>query len=160
MRATNLLFIASVMLAAPVPAQVPSAPPSGEPVSSLIGPALFVSDIARSVRFYEALGFRVGMQMGSPERHETILSFGGDPRSPGMILLSDMTAKAPVVIEHGHGYDRTILRIGNLTATAARLQQAGFATTPIRDVAMGYRMMVASDPDGYKLEMVETRPRP
>ena len=125
----------------------------------MIGPALFVSDAARSIRFYEALGLHVGMDMGPPQRHETMLTFG-DPRNPGIVLLSDRTATAPAAIAHGHGYDRTILRIADLAATATRLQAAGFAVGPIHDVAMGYRMMLASDPDGYKLELVQPAPPP
>jgi catechol 2,3-dioxygenase-like lactoylglutathione lyase family enzyme len=154
-RGAHLWALITLLLSGQALAQTASPPANG-----LIGPVLFVSDVARSVRFYEALGFRVGTQMGSPQRHETILTFGGDPRSPGIILLSDQTATTPAVIDHGHGYDRTVLRIGDLAGVSARLQAAGFAATPIHDVAMGYRMMLASDPDGYKLEMVEAHSRP
>lgn len=154
-------FIIPLMLGAPILAQTPAPNPAPKVApSGLMGPVLFVSDVARSVRFYEALGLRVGMQMGPPQRHETILTFGGDPRNPGIILLSDNTAKTPALIEHGHGYDRTVLRIGDLSAVATRLQAAGFAPTPIRDVAMGYRMMTAHDPDGYTFEMVENPKHP
>jgi hypothetical protein len=50
-----------------------------------------------------------------------------------------------------------VLRLAHLTALEARLRAAGIKTTPISDVAMGYRMMLATDPDGYKYELVETR---
>jgi catechol 2,3-dioxygenase-like lactoylglutathione lyase family enzyme len=154
-----LAAIAGLMLAMPALAQTPALTPTASALTgSLIGPALFVSDIARSLRFYEALGLHVGMDMGPPQRHETMLVFG-DPRNPGIILLSDKTATAPVAIDHGHGYDRTVMRIADLAAAQARLQAGGFATTPIRDVAMGYRMMLATDPDGYKFELVESHPR-
>lgn len=138
-----------------------SAQPVQPPTDGLIGPALFISDIARALKFYrDGLGMKVGIEMGAPARHETILTFGGDPRAAGIILLSDRTAKTPAPIEHGHGYDRVVLRVGDLSAVEARLKRGGFTTTPIRDVAMGYRMMLATDPDGYRLELVETRPRP
>ena len=151
------LILAAAMLLAPAASAQPVQPPS----DGLIGPALFVSDVSRALAFYrDGLGMKVGIEMGAPARHETILTFGGDPRAPGIILLSDQTAKTPAPIEHGHGYDRVVLRVGDLTATEARLKRGGFTTTPIRDVAMGYRMMLATDPDGYRLELVETRPRP
>jgi len=150
------LLLASAMLLAPAASAQPAPAADG-----LIGPALFVSDVARALKFYrDGLGMKVGIEMGPPQRHETILTFGGDPRSPGIILLSDQTARTPAPIEHGHGYDRVVLRIGDLAATESRLKSAGFTTAPIRDVAMGYRMMMVTDPDGYRLELVETRRNP
>lgn len=151
------LILAAAVLLAPAASAQPVQPPA----DGLIGPALFVSNVPRALAFYrDGLGMKVGIEMGAPARHETILTFGGDPRAPGIILLSDQTAKTPAPIEHGHGYDRVVLRVGDLGAIEGRLKRGGFATTPIRDVAMGYRMMLATDPDGYKLELVETRPRP
>jgi catechol 2,3-dioxygenase-like lactoylglutathione lyase family enzyme len=152
---------AFVFATAALLAPAASAQPVQPLTDGLIGPALFISDVARALKFYrDGLGMKVGIEMGAPARHETILTFGGDPRAPGIILLSDRTAKTPAPIEHGHGYDRVVLRVGDLSAVEARLKRGGFTTTPIRDVAMGYRMMLATDPDGYRLELVETRPRP
>ncbi|MDE2301654.1 MAG: VOC family protein [Sphingomonadales bacterium] len=150
MRAALLAIAAALALASPVAAQAPAAP-------SLIGPALWVGDVARSLRFYvDGLGFKVGMRMGPPERRETILTAGGDPSSPGIILLADTRpGAAPLAVVQAHGYDRTVLRIPDLAETAARLRAAGFTPGAIRDVAMGYRMMTATDPDGYRYEMVE-----
>jgi catechol 2,3-dioxygenase-like lactoylglutathione lyase family enzyme len=144
--------------AAPACAEMPAAPSAT--VGSLIGPALHVGQVARSLRFYvDGLGLKVGMQMGPPERHETILTFGGDPRDPGIILLSDETGAAVPAIVQGNGFDRTVLRMSDLGATAARLRAAGFSPGDIHEVAMGYRMMLATDPDGYKYELVQTPPR-
>ena len=145
--------------ALPVLAEAPPAQPAS--AGALIGPALHVGSIERSLKFYaDGLGMTIGMQMGPPQRHETILTFGADPRQPGIILLSDQTAKSVPIITQSNGFDRVVLRMADLTTTAARLRAAGFAPSPIRDVAMGYRMMLATDPDGYKYELVESRPRP
>ena len=147
------LFVASAALLATAAWAEPVPPPS----DGLIGPALFVSDVPRALTFYrDGLGMKIGIEMGAPARHETILIFGADPRAPGIILLSDQTAKPAARIEHGHGYDRVVLRIGDLSAVEARLKRGGFLISPIRDVAMGHRMMIATDPDGYKVELVET----
>ncbi|MEO6092070.1 MAG: VOC family protein [Novosphingobium sp.] len=148
--------------AAPVAAQ-PAAPAPSAAVpsqSGLMGPVLYVSDVAKSVGFYEALGMKVAMRMGPPQHLETMLAFDGDPLGSGLILLSDGTATVPARIEHGHGYERTVMRIARLAEISARLQAAGFTVSPIRDVAMGYRMMLATDPDGYKLELVERGAHP
>jgi catechol 2,3-dioxygenase-like lactoylglutathione lyase family enzyme len=158
----RLLALTAFLLAGaavPLAAEAPAPPPPATG-ASLIGPALNVGSVARAIKFYvDGLGMTVGLEMGPPQRHETILTFGGDPRQPGIILLSDRTAKAPPVIAQSNGFDRVVLRMPDLAATAARLRAAGFAPSEIRDVAMGYRMMLVTDPDGYKYELVEIRPR-
>lgn len=160
MRMLGLIGAALLASAAvPAVAETPAAAPAA-PVGSLIGPALHVGNVARSLKFYvDGLGLKVGMQMGPPQRHETILTMGGNPTDPGIILLSDETATTPPVIAQSNGYDRTVLRMPDLAATAARLRAAGFTPGEIHDVAMGYRMMLATDPDGYKYELVQTPPR-
>ena len=154
-------WIGAALLAfssAPALAEAPAAQPA--PAGALIGPALHVGNVARSLRFYvDGLGLKVGMQMGPPQRYETILTFGGNPSDPGIILLSDETGAAVPAIVQGNGFDRTVLRMPDLAATAARLRAAGFAPGDIREVAMGYRMMMVTDPDGYKYELVQTPPR-
>jgi catechol 2,3-dioxygenase-like lactoylglutathione lyase family enzyme len=130
------------------------------PAGSLIGPALHVGNVERSLKFYvDGLGMKVGMKMGAPQRRETILTFGGDPTNPGIILLSDETVATAPTIAQSNGFDRVVLRLPDLAATAVKLRAAGFAPGEIHDVAMGYRMMLATDPDGYKYELVQTPPR-
>ncbi|WP_295636290.1 VOC family protein [Novosphingobium sp.] len=147
----------SLMFAGPALADTPAIAPTG----SIIGPALHVSALVPALHFYvDGLGMTVNMTMGPADRRETILGFGRDPSQPGIILLADTTRATPQAIGHAFGYDRLVLRITDLDATAARLKAAGFAPSPIRDVAMGYRMMLATDADGYKLELVERKARP
>ncbi|MDE2597429.1 MAG: VOC family protein [Sphingomonadales bacterium] len=141
----------------PVPAPSANAPVAA---GAVIGPALNVGDIARSRHFYvDGLGMKVNMTMGAPTRQETMLGFDADPRRPGIILLADTTAKSPRTIAQSNGFDRLVMRMADLDATATRLRAAGFTPSPIRDVAMGYRMMIVTDPDGYRLELVESRTR-
>jgi catechol 2,3-dioxygenase-like lactoylglutathione lyase family enzyme len=141
-----------------VPADPAAATNAAAPAGSIIGPVLNVSDAARSRAFYvDGLGMIVRMTMGRPERRETMLGFGTDPAAPGLILLSDETPHRPRAITHGTGYERLVLRMTDLAATHDRLRAQGYHPEPIRDVAMGYRMMLVTDPDGYKLELVERR---
>lgn len=135
-----------------------TAPATTAPAGAIIGPALHVSDVEAAKRFYvDALGMRVNRVMGAATNRETILGFDADPSKPGLILLFDETAAQHPKIGQSNGYDRLVLRIVDLDACASRLSAAGFAHSAIRDVAQGYRMMVATDPDGYKLELVERR---
>ena len=146
-------LLAAGLVAAPVLAQPASSPPIQ--AGALIGPALHVVDLDRALRFYvEGLGMTKSLQMGPAEHRETILTFGADPRSAGIILLSGGGAASAVT--HGSGYDRTVIRVPDLDKTRARLATAGFKADPIRDVAKGYRMMVATDADGYRYELVQS----
>lgn len=153
-----LLASAAMSALAPAGAEEPAVPAA--PAGALIGPALHVGNVERSLKFYvDGLGMKVGMKMGAPQRRETILTFGGDPTNPGIILLSDETAATAPTIAQSNGFDRVVLRMPDLAATAAKLRAAGFAPGEIHDVAMGYRMMLATDPDGYRYELVQTPPR-
>ena len=157
MKRTICSIGAALLAVAAAPAIADEAPATG----ALIGPALHVAEVPRALKFYvDGLGMKVGLEMGPPQRHETILTFGGDPRQPGIILLSDRTAKAPAAIVQSHGFDRVVLRMPDLATTAARLRAAGFVPGEIREVAMGYRMMLATDADGYRYELVQMGARP
>jgi len=147
------LLMAVGLVATPGLAQ--SAHPPLAQAGALIGPALHVADLDRALRFYvDGLGMTNSLQMGSAEHRETILTFAGDPRSAGIILLSGKASDR--VVKHGSGYDRTVIRMPDLDSARARLITAGFAAEPIRDVAKGYRMMMATDADGYRFELVQS----
>lgn len=160
-RALRPLLIGFTLIASPALAQGQAngpAPETAQPAASLIGPALHVSDLPRALRFYtEGLGMRVQVQMGPPERRETILGFGGAPGAAGIVLLNDATAAPPVQIVQSNGFARLILRVSGLPVLVARLRQLGFTASDVRETGHGYGMVMATDPDGYSLELVESR---
>lgn len=140
---------------------------------SVVGPAFYVSDLERSLKFYrDALGMTVtqqfdatGAALDARERAQsgrlaeggpnTVLTFGADPKSPVIMLLRDNTAGAPRKIEHAHGYARVALRMSNLPAVSARLSAAGFKPSAIRGAHGTHQVMFVTDPDGYTVELVE-----
>ncbi|MEO7247655.1 MAG: VOC family protein [Novosphingobium sp.] len=123
---------------------------------ALLGPALHVGNIDKELKFYiDGLGMKLLMQMGPPQRHETMLGFGGTMGQPAIILLSDSTGTAPPIPVMGNKFDRLVLRVSRLSEVIARLRALGYTATDVRSVAMGYSMASATDPDGYKLELVE-----
>ena len=151
------LLLASAALAddAPPPPQTPSQ----TPMAALIGPALNVTDPDRSIAFYrDGLGMNLAMTLETGSATEYMLAFGTDPRQPGIILQRENGSSAPLT--QGTAFNRIVVRTTDLDAIAARLDAAGYAHTPIRDVAHGYRMMMATDPDGYRLELVQSAARP
>jgi catechol 2,3-dioxygenase-like lactoylglutathione lyase family enzyme len=140
---------------------------------SVVGPAFYVSDLARSLKFYrEGLGMAVTMQFGADgaaldpkeraragrlaEGHpNTVLSFGDDPMAPVIMLLRDGAPTGPRKIEHAHGYARLAVRIADLPAVSARLKAAGFEPSAIRGAHGTHQVMFVKDPDGYTVELVE-----
>jgi catechol 2,3-dioxygenase-like lactoylglutathione lyase family enzyme len=126
---------------------------------SMIGPALYVSDINRSLKFYtDGLGMQVRMKFGPADRPDVVIGYGTDPTQPGLMLLSDRSGAAPRKIEQVHGFDRIAFRMTDLETLAAKLRATGFSPSDIRVVHENYRMMMVSDPDGYRFELIDNKP--
>jgi catechol 2,3-dioxygenase-like lactoylglutathione lyase family enzyme len=133
---------------------------AGTPSVSLIGPALRASNEGQSLAFYtKGLGMVVAHSMDGKEVREVILGFSKEKPQPGIILLFDRNTTAPKPIVQGYAYSRTVLRVSDIDAMATQLISAGYAPTPIRDVTAGYRMMLVTDPDGYRYEIVQSGPK-
>lgn len=140
----------------PALAQQAPAPADGRAVA-LLGPALNVADIAAMKRFYvDGMGMKVMMEMGKPQRHETMLGYEGNATAPGLILMSDQTVAKGEAKTHGTAFDRLVMRVANLPAVLARLHTMGYTTGELREASMGYRMAMATDPEGNRLELVES----
>ncbi|MFM5906840.1 MAG: VOC family protein [Novosphingobium sp.] len=154
----RFLALAALIGAAPALAETPDAPPAA---IGVLGPVLNVASRERSVDFYTmGLGMVVTMDMGSDKRHETMLGFTGDRARPGLILLVDLTAKKPRTFTQGTAFERMVLRVRDIDGVVARLRTLGHKAGDVRSVAQGYRMAMATDPDGYRLELVEMRGKP
>jgi catechol 2,3-dioxygenase-like lactoylglutathione lyase family enzyme len=152
------LALAASTISAPAHADL--APPAAATTANkIVGPVLYVTDMARSLKFYrDTLGMTVRSQFGPADRPNTSLGFDADPKQPSLMLLSDRAGPAPRKIEHGHGYDRLALLVSNLRAVQARLRQAGYTTSEIRQIHDVHLMMMATDPDGYKVELIDSQP--
>ena len=153
------IAFAALFAASPALAEDKAAAPASEPAAAvaLLGPALNVANLDRALKFYvDGLGMKKLLQMGRPERRETMLGFGGNMGQPAIILMDDATGKSKPVYALGTAFDRLVLRVTGLPAVVARLRSLGFEVKDIRTVAMGYSMAFATDPEGYKLELVES----
>ena len=158
MKRFRLPLLGGVALTLGVPlAHAEPAPPAAR-LEGVIGPALYVSDPARSLKFYtEGLGMQVRMRFGPPDRPDMVLGFGMDPTEAGIMLITDK--EGPIrPIQHAHGFDRVALRLPNLAAVSERLRKAGFDAGEIRTVHGSFRMMMISDPDGYRIELIDSQP--
>lgn len=155
------LLAAAPALAADGTPPAPATSAAAPLTLSLMGPVLYVVDPDKALAFYrDGLGMQLAMTLDHGTRREYMMRFSGDFSAPGIILLHDSAPDAPRALEHGNAYQRVVLRTSNLEALASRLDAAGFAHGPIRGTSNAYRMMMASDPEGYRLELVQSGGQP
>lgn len=135
------------------------APAARKVAGTMVGPALYVTDVAQSLKFYrDGLGMQVRMQFGPPNKPDVVIGFGSDPSQPGIMLLSDRTPAGPAKIHHVHGFDRIAFLMTDLPAVAAKLRSLGFKADEIREVHGTHLMMMTTDPDGYRFELLQPKP--
>jgi catechol 2,3-dioxygenase-like lactoylglutathione lyase family enzyme len=140
---------------------------------------LNVSNIQRSLEFYEKLGFQVmhvfgdgpqgsgekvedGMQFQGGKCRGAIITLGDHPRCWTKLELIEWVdpppAPRPVAAPHSLGVTRIALRCKHLRALVERLEGEGIAfETPIQktDIVGAKGFVTFRDPDGVLLELVE-----
>lgn len=126
-------------------------------MSSLIHTCYRVLDPAKSVDFYEKLGFR---EIGRlPIRDEAVNIFMGLPDDGARLELTwnrDRTEP----YEIGNGYGHIAVTVGDLDRVLDDLAGAGIAPEkpPYTVADGGPRLCFVGDPDGYRVELIETGP--
>ena len=123
---------------------------------ALIHTCYRITDIDRSVAFYEALGFE---EIGRiPIRDEAVNVFMGlpdDGPAPRLELTHNFGVTEPYEI--GTGYGHIAITTPDLDATLARLAAQGIdpERPPYSVREGGSRLCFVRDPDGYRIEMIE-----
>jgi lactoylglutathione lyase len=114
-----------------------------------------ITDIERSVAFYEALGFEEVARI--PIRDEAVNVFmnqPGDGEMPRLELTYNFGVDS---YELGSGYGHIAITAPDLDDTLARLAAQGIEPEKppytIRDG--GSRLVFVRDPDGYRVEILE-----
>ena len=113
-----------------------------------------IGDIDRSVAFYEALGFE---EMGRhPIRDEAINVFMGLPGDGARLELTYNHGVGSY--ELGTGYNHIAITASDLDATLANLAEQGIEPEkpPYTVSDGGSRLCFVRDPDGYRIELIET----
>ena len=112
-----------------------------------------ITDIDRSLQFYEALGFEERGRL--PIRDEAINVFMG---LPGDADRLELTFNFGVdSYELGTGYGHVALTVDDLEDTLARLAEQGIEPErpPYRVREGGSLLCFVRDPDGYRIELID-----
>ncbi len=122
-----------------------------KPVHSMIR----VVDEERSLAFYrEALGLELAQRV---DLDGFSLLYLRGPESAFELELT-VNASAPPVYDLGDGYGHFAVTVGDLDAEHARLDAAGLAPDPLRALerpGFAARYFFLTDPDGYRIEVIE-----
>ncbi len=113
---------------------------------------LKVSNMERSLAFYRALGYRiVGAVAETPLGALTMLAL---PNDPFVALELVHTPGQPVEVG---GLSHVVVQVESMQATAASLSAQGIkvGATTIHDQHTGFATAWISDPDGYRIELVQ-----
>jgi len=117
-----------------------------------------IGDIDRSVAFYKALGFEEVGRM--PIRDEAINVFMGLPDDGARLELTYNHGVDSY--ELGTGYNHIAVTADDLDATLERLAGEGIEPEkpPYTVREGGSRLCFVRDPDGYRIELIESNPSP
>ncbi len=113
-----------------------------------------IGEIDRSVAFYEALGFEEVRRM--PIRDEAINVFMGLPNDGARLELTYNHGVDSY--ELGTGYNHIAITASDLDATLAKLAEQGIEPEkpPYSVREGGSRIAFVRDPDGYRVELIES----
>jgi lactoylglutathione lyase len=112
-----------------------------------------ITDVDRSVAFYEALGFEERRRM--PIREEAINVFMGLPGDGDRLELTYNFGVDSYDI--GTGYGHIAVSVDDLEQTLVRLQEQGIGPErePYRVREGGSLLCFVRDPDGYRVELID-----
>jgi lactoylglutathione lyase len=120
----------------------------------LVHTCLRVLDPARSLRFYEALGFERRGRLNFKTAHNLYLGLPGD----GDMLELTVNAGRTEPYDLGDGYNHFAVTVEDLDALLAELARQGIEPEEPPYHPGGreeYRICFVTDPDGYRIELID-----
>ncbi|HWE32671.1 MAG TPA: VOC family protein [Solirubrobacteraceae bacterium] len=123
---------------------------------ALIHTCYRITDIDRSVAFYNALGFEeIGRLPIRDEAINVFMNQPGDGESPRLELTFNNGRTEPYDI--GSGYGHIAITSDDLDGTLSRLEAQGIEPErpPYSVREGGNRLCFVRDPDGYRIEIIE-----
>src|SRR6187200_3239385 len=124
-------------------------------MSELIHTCYRITDIDRSVSFYNALGFEeVGRIPMRDEAINVFMNLPGDGDMPRLELTYNFGVDS---YDLGTAYGHIAITADNLDATLDNLKEQGIEPEkpPYSVREGGSRLCFVRDPDGYRIELIE-----
>lgn len=124
-------------------------------MSSLIHTCYRITDVDKSIAFYNALGFEeVGRIPIRDEAINVFMNLPGDGEMPRLELTFNFGVES---YEIGTGYGHIAVTAEDLDATLANLSKQGIEPEkpPYSVREGGSRLCFVRDPDGYRVELLE-----
>jgi lactoylglutathione lyase len=125
----------------------------------LLHTMLRVGDLQRAVRFYtEALGMKLLRTTDRPEQKYSLAFVGYDDESRSAVL--ELTYNYGVErYDLGSAYGHVAVGVPDAAAACAKVRQLGGKVTREPGPVKGGTSVIAfvEDPDGYKIEFIESR---
>lgn len=124
-------------------------------MSELLHTCYRVFDVESSVDFYKKLGFEEHARM--PIRDEALNVFMGLPGDGSRLELTYNYGREEPY-ELGTGYNHIALSVDDLDSTLGKLSTDGIEPEkpPYRVREGGNRICFVRDPDGYRIELIES----
>ncbi len=123
---------------------------------------LRVGDLERSLRFYtEVLGMRLLRRRDYPEGRFTLAFVGyGEERDTAVLELTHNWDTS--TYEIGSGYGHIAIGVSDIHATCAAIaERGGRVVRPPGPMKHGSTVIAfVEDPDGYRVELIQTAPAP
>jgi catechol 2,3-dioxygenase-like lactoylglutathione lyase family enzyme len=118
---------------------------------------IVVSDLARSVAFYEALGFATTAVMESDDGSRTIQFMELGDLQVELFWYASPTAPGPRPDERAPGFRHLALRTDDTEAAMADLKARGVMPqdTEMRVVPGRFKLAYFDDPDGVQIEIMQ-----
>lgn len=116
-----------------------------------------VTDLAASLRFYTALGYEeIGRVPLGDGTSLTMLKFPGEQ----VVTLELVHRPADAPVQVGTGFSHLVVQVDELAAALGALSQAGLQPEPEQRPGGpdGPRTSFLTDPDGYRIELVQWPP--
>jgi catechol 2,3-dioxygenase-like lactoylglutathione lyase family enzyme len=115
---------------------------------------LRVTDLDRSLAFWTALGYaEVGRVPGAGSGSLTMLQLPDDP-----FVSLELVHDPARPVTDTRAVDHLVVQVGDLDAALADLARRGLAAEPPTEPGPGVRTSWLTDPDGYRIELVQWPP--
>jgi lactoylglutathione lyase len=124
-------------------------------MASVVGAGLNVTNLERSIRFYQGIGMSSIAHFELAEFNEVAMAFEGSSGSATLMLVERPEHAGSYVV--GDGFDRILIRVDDIQNALASVLacEGSIEADPIDRREFGVTLAIVRDPDGYRIELLQ-----